>query len=144
MTKILEEIAKEATKSFWREIGEAFVRKAVETAVVESIKMNLDIWRRLKLKREFRELDKQFRAEDAAAKAARAGASSASSAAKDDESAGAKDDKSDEDSSAEDKAAAKKAEQESLGYGVGVSMDRPTSSAALSFLTTERSLKLWQ
>ncbi|MEM1349703.1 MAG: hypothetical protein AAGI01_14170 [Myxococcota bacterium] len=140
MTKILEELAKEATKSFWREVGEAFVRKAVETVVVESIKMNIDIWRRLKLKREFRELDKQFRAEDTASKAARSAAMSASKGGDKKASESAEDDPRE----AEDTAASKRSEQESLGYSSGVRPNNPTSKAALSFLTTERSLKMWQ
>ena len=70
-SRIVKILADEAKKSFWGGLGRKVVETAVLTSVEWSIRHGLDIWRRKKLKADFREMDKVFKAEDAAEKKAK-------------------------------------------------------------------------
>lgn len=63
MARILEEIIKESSKPFFKELMKTTLEKAATTAVSELIRARIDVWRRVKIKREFHEMDKQFRQE---------------------------------------------------------------------------------
>jgi hypothetical protein len=71
-SRLVSILAEEAKKSFWGGLGRKVVETAVITSVEWSIRNGLDIWRRKKLKADFREMDQRFKAEDAAAKKAKA------------------------------------------------------------------------
>ncbi len=70
-SRLVSILANEAKKSFWGSLGRRVVETAVITSVEWSIRNGLDIWRRKKLKADFREMDKRFKAEDEAAKKAK-------------------------------------------------------------------------
>ena len=70
-SRIVKILADEAKKSFWGGLGRKVVETAVLTSVEWSIRHGLDIWRRKKLKADFRDMDKVFKAEDEAEKKAR-------------------------------------------------------------------------
>lgn len=63
MARILEEIIKESTKPFFKELMKTTLEKAAHTAVSELIRARIDVWRRVKIKREFHDMDKAFREE---------------------------------------------------------------------------------
>ena len=68
MNQILEGAVRGATETFWKTLGKRVVTVAVTTTVEWSIRNGLDIWRRKKLKADFRAMDQRFKAEDEARK----------------------------------------------------------------------------
>ena len=63
MSKILEELIKESSKQFFKELAKTTITKAAHQIVTEVIRAKVDVWRRVKIKKEYHELDQKFREE---------------------------------------------------------------------------------
>ena len=59
-----QKIAEKAANSFWRDLGVDLFKSAVSTAVVETARSHVIMWRDMKLKRKRRALDLIYRSED--------------------------------------------------------------------------------
>lgn len=62
---MISELAKQAGKTLWQEIGEDALKKGVGTVVAEGIKAVIDIWKQRKLKEQEFELKQKHKAAEA-------------------------------------------------------------------------------
>jgi hypothetical protein len=65
---MIQELARQAGKSLWKDIGEDALKKAVGTAVSEGVKAVIDIWKQRRLKEQEYELKKEQKAAEEAEK----------------------------------------------------------------------------
>ncbi|MFU8807312.1 MAG: hypothetical protein ACNA8W_26115, partial [Bradymonadaceae bacterium] len=69
---MIEEIAREAGKSLWKDVGEDALKKAVGTIVSEGIKAVIDVWKQRRLKVQEFEIKQSQKATEAEMKVEKA------------------------------------------------------------------------